>query len=82
MNVVKVDHLDTQIELFDDRKKHGFDRAADCKFGHRSADGKSSRYSRGSTHLSYFVRGYSDGCVCIWDYRNARVGFSLSLYNW
>jgi hypothetical protein len=79
LNAAKLDHLDAQIQLFDDRKKHGFNRPADCEFGHRSVDGRASRYSRGSTHLSYFVRGYPDGCVCIWDYRNAQVGFKVSL---
>ncbi|KAF9469072.1 hypothetical protein BDZ94DRAFT_1245297, partial [Collybia nuda] len=22
--------------------------------------------------MSYFVRGYEDGCICIWDYRNSK----------
>jgi len=77
----KLAHIDNQIQLFDDRKNHGFNRTADCEFGHRSADRKVSRYTRGSTYLSYFVRGYPDGCVCIWDYRNAGASFSLFLHN-
>jgi len=72
MKAAKLDHLDAQIQLFDDRKRHGFNRTPDCEFGHRSVGGKASRYSRGSAHLSYFVRGYPDGSICIWDYRNAR----------
>lgn len=69
----KTNHLDYQMQVFDDRRKHGFNRASDCQFGYRHEGSIASRHSRGSAHLSYFVRGYPDGCICIWDYRNSKV---------
>ncbi|KAJ8086416.1 hypothetical protein PM082_005239 [Marasmius tenuissimus] len=69
ISVVEVDHLDQQILLFDCRKRQ-YNRPADCALGHRSS--KWSRYYRGSVLHSYFVRGYSDHTICLWDFRNPK----------
>lgn len=67
---LQVDNLDLQIQIFDNRKHRSFDRTPDCQFGYRSPNAK---YSRGSTYLSLFSKGYPDGCLCLWDYRNPKV---------
>ncbi|KAL0581973.1 hypothetical protein V5O48_000031 [Marasmius crinis-equi] len=70
ISLVEVEHLDQQVLLFDCRTKQ-YDRAADCVLGHRSD--KWSRYYRGSVLHSYFVRGYSDDTICLWDFRNPKA---------
>lgn len=37
-----------------------------------------SRYTRGSTMNSLFARGYPDGAVCVWDFRNGAREVSSS----
>ncbi|TFK76092.1 hypothetical protein BDN72DRAFT_756871, partial [Pluteus cervinus] len=69
-------HLDFQMQVFDNRKPGGHGRAPDCQFGYRHGGQLQGQvtlhHTRGSTHLSYFARGYPDGCVCLWDYRNTQ----------
>jgi len=74
----KVDHLDTQIHIYDSRKSEnrGYSRRSDCSFGYRAEDvpGRPrTRFTKGSTKFCYFVRGYHDGTICLWDYRNCKV---------
>lgn len=69
-----MDNLDSQIHIYDDRKG-GFDRTSDCYFGGRY--GAPTKSSKGDTHLSLFAKGYEDGTVCVWDYRNGKVSRCL-----
>ncbi|KAH9951765.1 hypothetical protein B0H21DRAFT_717413 [Amylocystis lapponica] len=70
--VLEVAHMDRQVQLYDLRKA-GFERAPCVEFGYRSRDDKhtDSRYVRGSPWNSLFARGYADGAVRVWDYRQA-----------
>lgn len=72
-----MDSLDSQIQLFDVRKQRGFDRTPDCNFGARCGGSRSIRsMSRGDSEYSLFAKGFADGIVRIWDYRNSKVTFS------
>ncbi|KAF8897350.1 hypothetical protein BD779DRAFT_1490354 [Infundibulicybe gibba] len=73
ITILETSHLDSQVHIFDDRRKCGLDRAPDCHFGYRHEGPLASRYSRGSTHHSYFVKGYPDGYICVWDYRSTQT---------
>jgi hypothetical protein len=44
------------------------------QFGHRHlVNGKfPRRHAKGATTFSYFLRGFADGTVKLWDYRNTR----------
>lgn len=65
--------MDHQIQIFDKRRGE-FDRAACLQFGYRALGSKpESRYSRGSAHFNLFVKGYIDGTVRLFDYRNVQV---------
>ncbi|KAF9045902.1 hypothetical protein BDZ89DRAFT_942272, partial [Hymenopellis radicata] len=66
----KVDHLDKQMVIYDTRQ--GFNRAPDVEFGYRHAGRKLSSYARGGNLHSLFVKGYPDGKVLLWDFRNAK----------
>ena len=68
---IQVGHWDFQVQIYDDRRKPGFDRASDCCFGGRH--GVPVRASKGDVHLTLFAKGYDDGTVAIWDFRNANV---------
>ncbi|KDR83531.1 hypothetical protein GALMADRAFT_651263 [Galerina marginata CBS 339.88] len=72
VTILEVNSLDFQVQIFDDRKKQGFDRVADCYFGARQAR-TSARSTRGDTDFSMFVKGYEDGTVRMWDFRNSKV---------
>ncbi|KAK7049683.1 hypothetical protein VNI00_005714 [Paramarasmius palmivorus] len=72
ISVLEVDNLDQQALLFDTRKNQGYDREPDCALGYRSSQ-KLSRYYRGSISYSYFVRGYPDRVICLWDFRNPKA---------
>lgn len=81
---LQVDHRDRQIQVYDTRKS-SFRDAPCIEFGRPfyGADATSFarkrtyRFFRGSTLHSLFARGYQDGTVCVWDYRNAQVCGSL-----
>ncbi|KJA30104.1 hypothetical protein HYPSUDRAFT_127072, partial [Hypholoma sublateritium FD-334 SS-4] len=65
--------LDSQIQLFDIRKQRGFDRTPDCNFGARCGGSRPIRsMSRGDCEYSLFAKGFADGVVRIWDYRNSK----------
>lgn len=69
---LQVQHREHQILVYDIRKS--LDKAPDAFFGHRSySEGPGTRYARGDTEHSLFVRGYPDGTICIWDFRNPKV---------
>ena len=77
--------MDHQVQLYDTREG-GFGGKPWLEFGYRAAPPKprsasrpvsstfvpklGSRYIRGSTMNSLFARGYGDGVVLVWDYRN------------
>lgn len=76
-----MDSLDFQIQIFDDRKKRGFDRSSDCSFGARCGESMSARSSsRGDSHLCMFAKGFADGTVRVWDYRNTKVKSQISRF--
>lgn len=64
--------LDFQVQIYDERIKHGFDRTADCYFGARQASSP-AQANRGDIKSSTFVKGYQDGTVRMWDFRNLKV---------
>ena len=77
INSTQVDHLDRQVQIFDLRKSN-FDRKPVMEFGYRPAQSMREKhdgniYRKGSTSYALFARGYSDGTLCIWDYRNTVV---------
>ncbi|ESK97425.1 hypothetical protein Moror_17604 [Moniliophthora roreri MCA 2997] len=72
ISVLEVDHLDQQVLLYDSRKDQEYNRTPDCALGYRPTKGL-SRYYRGSIFYSYFVRGYPDHTVCLWDFRNPKM---------
>lgn len=45
------------------------------EFGYRSARSMGTKhiYRKGSTSHALFARGYSDGTLCVWDFRNTKV---------
>lgn len=74
-----MDDLDEQVQLFDIRAG-GFQTKPAVRFGHRTqANGPerhcppSYRYARGSLNRCHFARGFSDGYVFVWDFRNPKV---------
>ncbi|KAF9649640.1 hypothetical protein BDM02DRAFT_3186132 [Thelephora ganbajun] len=76
--VLEVDDLDEQVHLFDIRAG-GFKTQPAVRFGHRMrANGSarhspsSYRYSRGSLSHCHFARGFADGYVFVWDFRNPK----------
>ncbi|KAF9263585.1 hypothetical protein L218DRAFT_323828 [Marasmius fiardii PR-910] len=79
ISLVEVDHLDHQVLLYDCRKNN-YGRHADCVLSHHS-ERKCSRYHRGSVLHSYFVRGYSDDTICLWDFRNPKVPIAKERHN-
>lgn len=83
LNVNQVDHIDYQTQVFDNRKKSGFGRPPDILFGARAANGvPNRRHSRGDTNLSLYAKGFPDGTVKIWDYRNAKVRNLVAIEIW
>lgn len=76
--VLEVDDLDEQVQLFDIRAG-GFQTQPVVRFGHRTQAGNparhsppSYRYTRGSLSHCHFARGFADGYVFLWDFRNPK----------
>ena len=76
----QVDDLDEQVQLFDIRAG-GFQTQPAVRFGHRTQANRparhaphSYRYTRGSLSHCHFARGFADGYVFAWDFRNPKVG--------
>lgn len=76
----QVEDLDEQVQLFDIRAG-GFQTQPAVRFGHRVQTNKparhhsrSYRYTRGSLNHCHFARGFADGYVFVWDFRNPKVG--------
>lgn len=70
--LIEVDHLDRQVQIFDVRSAN-LDRRPVMEFGHRAAPSMGPAkhiYRRGSTSHALFARGYGDGTLCVWDFRN------------
>ncbi|EDR12946.1 uncharacterized protein LACBIDRAFT_323809 [Laccaria bicolor S238N-H82] len=66
-------HLDHQVQIWDKRAS-GFDRPPKLQLGYRHTGTLSlSSCSKGGALHSYFVKGYPDGGVCFWDFRNVKV---------
>ncbi|EGO01777.1 hypothetical protein SERLA73DRAFT_177272 [Serpula lacrymans var. lacrymans S7.3] len=69
---MEIKHLDSQIQIFD-RRKGGYDRTPCLAFGYRSSSTKfETSYSKGCTRYNFFLRGFRDGSVILWDYRKAK----------
>ncbi|KLO12838.1 hypothetical protein SCHPADRAFT_928980 [Schizopora paradoxa] len=72
MVVLEVADLHEQVRIYDVRI--GLRGRPQMAFGHSDeSKGKllTSGSRRGATSESYFVRGYHDGLICLWDYRQA-----------
>lgn len=71
----KVAHPFSQVQVFDVRQ--GYARKPIMTFGYSdtsaSAKGIRARRRKGDTSIKYFVRGFDDGVVALWDYRNVKV---------
>ncbi|KAF9535086.1 hypothetical protein CPB83DRAFT_228172 [Crepidotus variabilis] len=78
--ILEVDNLDFQIQVYDQRKKGGFDRVPDSYFGARHGNGVPARFSRGGSRLNEFAKGFDDGTVRIWDYRNTKAPVLLKAH--
>lgn len=77
--LMKVDHLDHQVQVYDLRQSN-FDKPAVMEFGYRASTSSMKprdRFQKGSTSHSLFSRGYNNGTLCIFDYRNTAVCRSL-----
>lgn len=74
----KINHLDYQVH----NRRGGFDRAPCTQFGYPSQIITTEpRYSRGSSNMSYFVKGYKDGSIRLWDFRKVQLSFiTLVMY--
>jgi hypothetical protein len=71
-----VNDVDEQINVFDLRV--GLHTRPSMRFGYREeSNRKSDRYTRGAMQQCYFARGYNDGTVMLWDFRNSNVGYRL-----
>ncbi|KAF4619681.1 hypothetical protein D9613_005483 [Agrocybe pediades] len=70
--LLEVNSLDFQVQMFDERIKHSFDRTADCYFGARQTSSP-AQANRGDVKSFMFVKGYQDGVVRMWDFRNVKV---------
>ncbi|KAI9001188.1 hypothetical protein BD414DRAFT_473889 [Trametes punicea] len=82
----QIDHMDNQVHLYDTREggfgrkpwlEFGYrsvppkPRSTSSRSaGYAFVPKQGSRYIRGSTVNSLFARGYNDGVVLVWDYRN------------
>lgn len=66
--MLETDHLDHQNQLFDTRT--GFAGPPLMQFGHRTSK-VGHTYVKGDFLHSYFVRGYPDQSVRVWDLRNS-----------
>ncbi|KAL1706659.1 hypothetical protein EV121DRAFT_200749 [Schizophyllum commune] len=68
--MLETDHRDHQNQLYDTRE--GFDRAPVVQFGHRTHE-QGHTFYKGDFWLSYFVRGYPDQSLRVWDIRNVKA---------
>ena len=69
----QVDDLNDQIQVFDRRK---FSSRPVLEFGRRDTVNSKhtrSRRRKGASYGNHFVRGYEDGVVALFDYRNVKV---------
>ena len=73
----QLDHLLSQMHVFDIRSKHLGLGKPELEFGYAETAidrrGSRSQKRRGDTSNLYFARGFHDGTVCMWDYRNTSV---------
>ncbi|KAK7695699.1 hypothetical protein QCA50_000335 [Cerrena zonata] len=70
---LELDHLDSQIALYDTRKG-GFSRKPCLDFGYREPSKNLNKrpgrfFHKGSVEGYHYARGYGDGAVCVWDIR-------------
>ena len=77
IHLCQLDHLDSQIALYDTRKG-GFCRKHCLDFGYRQTSNNLNKrhgrfFHKGSVEGNRYARGYSDGAVCVWDIRKADV---------
>lgn len=77
IHLCQVDHLDSQIALYDTRKA-GFSRRPCLDFGYREPNNNLNKRSgrffhKGSVEEHFYARGYRDGAVCVWDLRKVDV---------
>ncbi|KAL1676509.1 hypothetical protein EV122DRAFT_216360 [Schizophyllum commune] len=68
--MLETDHRDHQNQLYDTRE--GFDKAPVVQFGHRTSE-QGHTFYKGDFWLSYFVRGYPDQSLRVWDIRNVKT---------
>ncbi|KAL1735794.1 hypothetical protein EV714DRAFT_279827 [Schizophyllum commune] len=68
--MLETDHRDHQNQLYDTRE--GFDKAPVVQFGHRTHE-QGHTFYKGDFWLSYFVRGYPDQSLRVWDIRNVKA---------
>lgn len=60
--------------VYDVRTAEKLDCTPNSEFGYRHKNGrKLSSYSKGACRHSLFVKGYPDGSVLLWDFRNVKV---------
>lgn len=73
---LQFDHLEEQVHLLDVRQLRVVPTPV-AKFGHKENETKKhvrSVHRKGDLLPGFFVRGYQDGSVLIWDFRNTNVG--------
>ncbi|KAI5894071.1 uncharacterized protein SCHCODRAFT_02540143 [Schizophyllum commune H4-8] len=68
--MLETDHRDHQNQLYDTRE--GFDKPPVVQFGHRTHE-QGHTFYKGDFWLSYFVRGYPDHSLRVWDIRNVKT---------
>ncbi|KAL1761454.1 hypothetical protein FB107DRAFT_200890 [Schizophyllum commune] len=68
--MLETDHRDHQNQLYDTRE--GFDKPPVVQFGHRTHE-QGHTFYKGDFWLSYFVRGYPDQSLRVWDIRNVKA---------
>ncbi|KAH8113383.1 hypothetical protein DFH11DRAFT_1727859 [Phellopilus nigrolimitatus] len=70
--ILEVQHLYTQMQVYDVRKNNR--GKPEMEFGYMDTAASvgriRARRRRGDTSVNYFTRGFDDGTVCLWDYRN------------
>ncbi|KAI0771858.1 hypothetical protein BD413DRAFT_475224, partial [Trametes elegans] len=71
---LEIDHMDYQVQMYDTRegsfaRKPWLDTSTTAGSA-APVPRPGSRYIRGSAVHSLFARGYGDGVVLVWDYRN------------
>ncbi|KAI4524166.1 hypothetical protein K525DRAFT_194707 [Schizophyllum commune Loenen D] len=72
--MLETDHRDHQNQLYDTRE--GFDKPPVVQFGHRTHE-QGHTFYKGDFWLSYFVRGYPDQSLRVWDIRNVKAPMTI-----